>query len=99
VWSISAEPESVHYPPGGFDGWHHTWWLEHQRERCFVVVKVSDHAPMKAGEAMTRRSIAAVDSQGRSEVERWLTDALPPLAIEVRIDGEPVVTPGSPRTD
>jgi hypothetical protein len=74
MWAIAG----VEHPRPDFDGEYHRWNLEQGAERSFVLVKISEHARMKVGEYITERSIEAVDTQGRSEVERHLNDAVPP---------------------
>jgi hypothetical protein len=88
MWTITG----VEHPRPDFDGEYHRWNLERGEKRTFVLVKVHAHAQMKVGEHMTDRSNEAVDTQGRSEVERHLADALPPRVIEVASMLEPRLT-------
>jgi len=41
---------------------------------------------------MTTRSLCAVDTEGRSEVERYMGESRPARVIEVRTTGDPLVT-------
>ena len=93
MWVIEGNPDTDHLPPGGYDGTWHKYWLVSAGRRTFTIVKISRHAEMKASNSMTTRSLEAVDSDGRSEVERHLEDRVPPRAIEVGTISNPVVTP------
>ncbi len=92
MWTIIGEPETDPFPAGGYDGTWHRWNLVREDERLFTVVKVDRHAEMFAGDKMTRRSVAAVKTNGRSEVERHLGADVPPRVIEVGTVRDPVVT-------
>jgi hypothetical protein len=59
-------------------------------EPIFTDVKIVGNARLK-GDDMTEHSIRAVETGGRSEVERHLADPLPPRVIEVGTVGDPRV--------
>jgi hypothetical protein len=88
MWRITG----VEHPRPDFDGQYHRWNLERGGQRTFVLVKIHEHARMKVGDHMTDRSVEAVDTLGRSEVERHLADAVPPRVIEVARMLEPRLT-------
>jgi hypothetical protein len=91
LWAIENEPEVFSNPPGGFDGAQYKWPLS--RPGCpgtFTLVQIGFHAAMRASpDPMTERTLAAVDSLGRSEVERHLAEEHPPRVIEVGTSGDP----------
>jgi hypothetical protein len=91
VWSTKAQPETDTMPAGGYDGTWHKWWLTRGEARSFIMVKIGSHAELRP-ESMTPRSLAAVDTLGRSEIERHLSAEVPPRVIEIRTLGDPVVT-------
>jgi hypothetical protein len=93
MWHITAGPVSDEQPPGGYDGIWHKWLVGRDGEESFTVVKVTHHAHLKGNDAMTRRAVTAVMTDGRSEVERHLGAEVPPRVIEVGTLGDPVVTP------
>lgn len=91
MWEIQGEPE--HLPGGGadYDGVWWKWWLRRGTVQSFTVVKVPAHALLKP-ETMTARTAQAVDTRGRSEVERYLSLTLPARIIELATSGDPRVT-------
>lgn len=98
MWMIDGEPE--HFPDGqgigGYDGDWWKWWLRRGEDRTFTVVKASTHALLGSG-MLTERTRAAAETRGRSEVERHLTDDIPPRAIELYANGrEPGITHREP---
>lgn len=90
MWTITGESETP--SPAGYDGTWYRWNLARDDKRSFTVVKIVRHAEMGAGDKMTARSIAAVETHGRSEVERHLAADVPPRVIEVGTMRDPVIT-------
>jgi hypothetical protein len=87
MWTITG----LTHPPAGFDGKVYRWNLTRGGEQCFTDVEITGGALVR-GEEMTPRSIEAVETQGRSEVERYLADEVPPRAIRVGTQLNPKVT-------
>lgn len=93
MWKIEGARESTMEPAGGYDGTWHKWWLSGGEIRCFTVVKISRHAEIAACDnRLSERTLHAVRTHGRSEVERHLDAELPPRAIELASVGEPMIT-------
>jgi hypothetical protein len=101
MWTIDGEPEhfSNGQGTGGYDGDWWKWWLRRGEDRTFMVVKASSHVVLQAG-VLTERTRTALETRGRSEVERHLVQHVLPRVVELSANGrEPEVThrrPGSP---
>ena len=72
VWEYPGEPEVWDDTyPGGFDGIVFKYLLRDGTRASFTTVKIGRHAWMKATTSpMTTRTRRAVDTEGRSEVDR-----------------------------
>src|SRR4051812_26134244 len=97
LWAVSGEPKGFDGPEGR-DGWGFKWPLAREDHvPLFTMVYISNHAMAKFdGETMTKRALEAVDTRGRSEVERHLDQELPVRVIEVGTIGDPRVTAARP---
>jgi hypothetical protein len=95
-WDILGEPEVFTNPPGGFDGVQYKWPLARAGDRStFTLVQIGFHASIRASlDPLTARTLAAVDSRGRSEIERHLAEEHPPRVIEVGTSGDPLIVAG-----
>jgi hypothetical protein len=95
LWTIARDPEVFDHA-NGHDGYQYKWPLTREGYNpLFTMVKMSDHAKHGLGSPdrpMTPRALEAVETNGRSEVERYLDWELPPRVIEVGTAGDPVVT-------
>jgi hypothetical protein len=92
-WTISGEPE-VFDGPDGRDGCGYKWPLAREgKPPLFTMVYVSRHAlgNMTDDAPMTERALRAVETRGRSEVERYLDRELPVRVIKVGTVGNPRV--------
>lgn len=93
-WTIS-ECERIEGPDGR-DSTAFKWWLARDGvQPTFVFVEVANHllnGHYDPGRP-TDRSVAAAQTEGRSEVERCLTLDRPPRLIRAGTVGDPVVTP------
>jgi hypothetical protein len=79
--------------PGGYDGIVFKYPLTDGTRQSFTVVMISRHANMKANvDPMSPRAERAVDTQGRSEVQRYLGEPFPARIIEVITQGNPRAT-------
>lgn len=94
MWDYAGDPDVWDDTyPGGFDGIVFKYPLRDGQRGSFTVVKIGRHAWMKASaRPMTRRSLRAVDTGGRSEVDRFRADPMPARVIEVGTTDDPVVT-------
>lgn len=90
MWTIV----NVDEPRREGDSEVHRWNLRQDHEITFTDVRITENARLKTDEDMTPRSLEAVDTKGRSEVERHLGDPHPPRVIEVGTRGDPKVTKG-----
>src|SRR5690242_8498086 len=94
MWTCAGEPQVWDGTyPGGYDGIVLKYPLADGTRESFTVVMISRHADMKANvDPMSARAERAVDTQGRSEVERYLGERSPARIIEVTTQGDPRAT-------
>lgn len=95
MWTVDEHPEhfAAGHGTGGYDGDWFRWQLADGRQQTFTVVKAPRHVLMRAGD-LTARTVRAAQTCGRSEIERYMADDVPPRVIELRTGGrEPLVTP------
>jgi hypothetical protein len=98
MWTIDGEPEAFldGHGTSGYDGDWYRWHLRAGDQRLFTVVKIPRHVAVAAGD-LTERTAAAAASDGRTEVERHLGDAVPPRSVELRTGSrEPLITRREP---
>ncbi len=93
MWTIDGEPEyfADGQGIGGYDGDCWKWWLCRGEDRTFIFVQASSHVLLDADVRFEETRVAA-SSRGRSEVERYLADDIPPRVIELISNSRPRIT-------
>lgn len=98
MWTIEGEPEYIGSGTGGYDGEWWKWWLCRGDDRTSTLVKVGCHVLLDANVCFEETREAG-RTRGRSEVERYLADDIPPREIELFTNSRPRVTHRGPVVD
>jgi len=95
LWTGVAGPEAL---PGTTDGEWRAWWLarEPDEQPLRVIVGMSRSALARDPGSLPERVAQAVLTNGRSEVDHWLDQPLPPVSITLDSAGVPDITRRQP---